>query len=303
MKQLKEEGFLFPVVERVRVDHTLDLQIRSDEIHIYYRGGRLLSIKKLPDESFACHFDKNYCVQGNMPKIPPKITKIEQTDQLVSVFPQLKQIMDFFFAEKANKSEREFQQLVVRENNYSTISNSTDYFIVDIEYANAELGARFDLIGIKWESIGAKRKATGVHSFPPKIVFFEMKYHTKAIDGKAGINKHIADVDKFLKDANAFRKLQEEVLKNFDQKRKLGLVHFGQGGNRHKIDKFANRPEIILLIANYDPASKKLERELSQTKQPQNADLRVAVANFMGYGLYDENIYAIDEFRKKFLDK
>ena len=35
-------GGLSWLTERVRQDHTLDLEIRADQIQVYYRGGRLM---------------------------------------------------------------------------------------------------------------------------------------------------------------------------------------------------------------------------------------------------------------------
>ena len=36
--------------------------------------------------------------------------------------------MDFYFSENS-KPEREFQQLIARENNFSTIANQSEYFV------------------------------------------------------------------------------------------------------------------------------------------------------------------------------
>ena len=69
--------------------------------------------------------------------------------------------MDEYFALKG-KAKREFQQLIVRENNYSSISNETEYFITDIEVTEPG-AARFDMMAICWPASqrknGSKCKA------------------------------------------------------------------------------------------------------------------------------------------------
>ncbi len=87
-------------------------------------------------------------------------------------FPEAKQVMDIYFSNHMHE-EREFQQLAVRENNYSSIANGTDYFIIDIEYDNHK-NARFDLIAAEWPSKGSIRKLQ--KGFKPNLLIIEMKY-------------------------------------------------------------------------------------------------------------------------------
>jgi len=87
--------------------------------------------------------------------------------------------MDFYFT-KHMKEEREYQHLWVRENNYSSIANSTDYFIADIEYDNHK-NARFDIVAIEWLSDASIRKLKNGHN--PKLVVIEMKYGDGAFRG------------------------------------------------------------------------------------------------------------------------
>ncbi len=94
--------------------------------------------------------------------------------------------------------------------------------------------------------------------------------------------------------------LKKEMLENFSQKRKFGLIQFGKGGNLNQIEQLAEKPEVVMLFANYDPESSKLRKVLKDVRKLENADLRIAVATFLGYGLFKENIYELEEFKKKF---
>jgi len=102
-------------------------------------------------------------------------------------FPKMKQRWILF--SKHRKEEREYQQLVVRENNYSSISNGTDYFIIDIEYDN-HAHARFDLVAVEWPSKASHRNWLRIQA---KLVVIEMKYGDGALTGTAGMKKHLSD--------------------------------------------------------------------------------------------------------------
>ncbi|MGD0998948.1 MAG: hypothetical protein ABR941_11615, partial [Thermoleophilia bacterium] len=55
-------GVLQPVLERLRRDDTLSLEIRNGYIDIYYRGGRLLNLRaNAKANKFSTAFDGRYC--------------------------------------------------------------------------------------------------------------------------------------------------------------------------------------------------------------------------------------------------
>lgn len=301
MDALNPGGILHCILQRTLDDTTLDFQIRSNEVHIYYRGGKILGLKKSRD-AFSCHFDRKYIKDQNTEvKFPPKIESKEHALEVVRALPELKQVMDFFFARHKDASEREFQQLIVRENNYSLLSNSTDYFIVDIEYATK--GARFDLLAIRWESSGSLRKKAGVIKVPPRLALCELKYYTKALEGKSGLVDHVKAISKFFSDKSNIESLKEEVINIFRQKRDLKLVKFGAGGNKNTIDKLDDTVELILMLSNYDPECTNLLKALDEIETialPEGLELKFATANYLGYGLYKECIYDIDTFRATF---
>lgn len=76
---------------------------------------------------------------------------------------------------------------MLRENNNSSISNDTDYYIASNESSNTDNGSRFDLIGIKWASTGPARRN---NLKDISLVLMEMKYGDGAHAGSAGIIKH-----------------------------------------------------------------------------------------------------------------
>ena len=151
-------GPLHELLTYVQNDDTLDLEFRGEyTANIYYRGGSLFRIDRSAT-GYTLTFDTKYCTACD--------EGMEKTPSLraaVGLIPLYKHAMDVWFA-KNRKYEREFQQVVVRENNrHGAISHATDYYIVDIEYAyndnvsDKKTQARFDMIAVKWLSKSNER--------------------------------------------------------------------------------------------------------------------------------------------------
>lgn len=111
------------------------LAIRENAINIYYRGGNLVRLVGQTSGRYKADFDAKYNLAGQaLPVLPTNIQSQDESAQWMTAFPILKQVMDEYFSVHS-KPEREFQQLLARENNHSTISNESEYFIADIEFA------------------------------------------------------------------------------------------------------------------------------------------------------------------------
>lgn len=285
MRHINEEmmdaflkGDLNPLLVAVQNDDTLDLELRGDSVNIYYRGGRLFHIEgknSKVSSSYEIFFDTNYCKCGGK-ALKGKLTCNEAVEEL----PYYKQAMDLWF-HKNPKYEREFQQLIARENNsHGKISNATDYFIADIEYVDES--SRFDMVALKWKSKGAERK----NNTKPSLALIEVKYGDGALDGKAGIKKHLEDFKIFLRDKDKVKALCNDMSEVFKQKCQLGLVDHLKD-HQHDVKISPENPEVIFILANHDPDSNILDGILSQIN-PLDYDfpIKIAKSSNMGYGLY-----------------
>lgn len=293
-----QQGLLHPILERVKQDHTLMLAIRDNYINIYYRGGNLLKLTEQEKGSYSAFFDPEYNKSGySVPVLPEVIGNPRDTKVWVDALPHLKQVMDLYFS-KNNKPEREFQQLVARENNYSTISKESEYFITDIEFADREIGARFDMLAIRWL---ANERKNGSNC---QAVLIEMKYADNALDGSAGLLKHLQDIDSLVSNKGSYKSLLETMESQFNQLDKFGLLNFNRSSNGTKVKlDVEDNPEVIFLLANHNPRSKKLRDILDDPKfieygQSGKFDLRFFVSSFSGYGLHKDNMASLDEFRQ-----
>ena len=286
-----ENGILAPLTNEVRLDHTLCLELRGSYVNVYYRGGNLMKVEEKPDNVYSVAFDEKYFKEADDRVDLPgyEIYKGDDIIEWLRVLPRLKRAMDHYFVEN-KKSEREFQQLIVRENNFGSVTRSTDYYICDVEY-QSECG-RFDMIAVHWPSNRHVRKKPDDR----RLVLAEMKYGDGALCGESGLHKHIKNVNEYLGNSDSMRDLKDDMVRVFNQKRKLRLIDCGKD-----LEDFSDAPPIfLLLLANHDPDTSMLDKVLGNLPACPNIDLRIATASFFGYGLYDQGVYEAEEFRKCF---
>ena len=298
----KSEGKLYPILERVKKDHNLMLAIRDGYINIYYRGGNILKVTEC-DDFYQTFFDVKYAKSGQCVANPEEEIK-DQADakKMVACLSDRKTVMDEYFAGGSKTTEREFQQLVARENNNSSISNETEYFVSDIEVTVPHL-ARFDIVAIRW--LASERKNGGKGQ--PALI--EMKYGDVALEGKAGLLKHLKDMEKLVKDKPKYINLLQTMQSQFNQLDKLELLDFKHARNLkivlfdEKKPAVLKKPELIFILANHNPRSPKLWKilmrsELDDYEHSELFDLKFYVNSFAGYGLHADCMYSLTEIRK-----
>jgi hypothetical protein len=292
------DGALAPLLKRVKNDTTLDMEIRQEYINIYYRGGNVLRVSKDSKRpGYSAFFDLKYgpAIKSMLPD--EHISSADDAERWLGQIPLMKDAMDLWFGDNP-KAERASQQMVVYENNVSPWAGGTDYFIVDIEYDN-HIGARFDLIALRWDSDATARKLQG--QYLPKLTAIEMKTGDGALSGDSGLLEHYRQWEGFFADGSQLDAFKLEMLGIFEQKRKLGLIP-ALKNNPNRVLGVAPDVDVIFLIANHDPASGKLIAAVDEIREKQNTkpppfNIRFAAASFMGFGLYSpQNILSLDDF-------
>lgn len=266
-----KDGCLSGLREMVVSDPSLCLELRGSAVHVYYRGGRLIAVERKRDASYS--LDSDYSKGDETPN---------DICAWLEAVPRLKHTIDLHLGTQA-KDEREFQQVVLRENNLGRIAQSTDYYVCDIEYAASGYG-RFDLVAVRWPTT-ERRQAKG-----RQLVFIEMKYGDSALGGTSGIGSHIEAVNRFLLDAGRVASFKDDMKKVFNQKRCLGLMKCDKD-----LESFSDEPLFLLVFANHQPRSSTLANELRRLPDNSVVELGVATASFMGYGLYDQAILTLEQ--------
>ena len=273
-------GLLSPLLNRVHLDRTLDLQIRDDYLNLYYRGGNLLRLTR-NKEQYTAAFDIKYAKGVDLQIPTDAIVTAADVTEWLDAMPRLKLTMDLYMG-RHPKEEREIQQLIARDNNVGGVSRSTDVYVCDIEYANRH--GRFDIVGVHWPSTPSDRKKSDGR----RLILGEVKQGDNALAGKAGLHDHVRGVDGFLSDPSHVVGLKAEMITVFNQK---GLMNCGRD-----LGSFSDEPPLLLLIlVNHDPDKTRLREELSSLPEAHHCEVRIATSSLMGYGLYDPHFLTVDE--------
>ena len=305
----KKEGILVPILEAVKNDNNLILEIRNNYIYIYYRGGVLLKIEQKSNKN-NYEIEKD-TILGYMKKTT-KFNEVPKQEKLFNYLPKkyiistkkdAKDWADNFFAiksimdnklSKKNNLEREFQQLVVRENNILGKAKDTDYYIIDIEYKYKKM--KPDLVAVRWDSANPQNNW--------RLSLIEMKYGYSSISGKSGLLKHILDADDFLSDLERTRIFKNEMLGIFKQKVDLGLMDFGNDIKKiakiiETMDFNKYKVEYIFLLAGYKQKSQELKNAIIDIPKIKNVEIKFAAASFMGYALYSSSMLNLEQIKEK----
>ena len=297
-----QNGCLNCFLRAVKADDTLCMEIREDYVNIYYRGGSLYRIRNMGNHTYSIDFDMNYLRHDYslLSHFDTALFHQLQNNQgpyeeYVRLIPAIKTEMDLWFGEHP-KYEREYQQLVLRENSYSEgVAKDSDYFILDIEYTDANSKGRFDMLAVKWLSTSSQRR----NAQNASLALIEMKYADGAHGGSSGIAKHFKDIESFLSSPERIEALINEAENIFNQKLELGLIKGIKPQSIH-FNHSTDSLEFIILAANHKPASTVFHRELRSAYQMTNlsalAEIKIATASNMGYGLYADHMVDLEKY-------
>jgi len=154
------------------------------------------------------------------------------------------------------------------------------------------------MLAIKWLANDRKNGSNC------KVALIEIKYGDGALEGDAGIMKHIKDMAALIADEKRYLELLNTMETKFDQLDQLGLLRFNHCANDTKVKLDVQAPpEVIFILANHNPRSTKLKRLLLDSDAvdkclSENFELRFFVSSFAGYGLHSKCLLSLDEFRK-----
>lgn len=197
------EGCLKGLLEEVKNDNTLIMELRGTSVIIYYRGGALFTTTSTQSGGYTISYNPAY---WRIKKKYEGLVENPSVEECIKNIALYKHQMDYHRGNADRELEKQGQQRLILENNVfggkndADLSDRTqistgDYFIIDMEYAyrNNGIDARFDAVGLKWPSLGAARKKRRNLG----ISFMELKYNDNAMGGASGIVKHVSDFIKF----------------------------------------------------------------------------------------------------------
>lgn len=156
-----KSGFLSALMDQVHRDRDLDLEIRDNYLNIYFKGNSLLKLDEVRSGQYRVD-------------IHPKLSGNAQFQDLVdeasvqAFLAQIPRIKENIIRYGKSSLEIEYEQMIIRANNYEPRNNS-EYFIVDRQVVAGKAG-RFDLTGFYWPRAG--RRSNQV----VPVCLFEVKF-------------------------------------------------------------------------------------------------------------------------------
>lgn len=94
-------GKLFPLLDLVRKDHTLCMELRGEYVEIYYRGGLLYKIDDNEYGNYKIYYNENYKILNKQNK-NYKLKEVNSVSDAVKEVPIHKQDMDIYFLKIIN---------------------------------------------------------------------------------------------------------------------------------------------------------------------------------------------------------
>ncbi len=282
---LHENDSLYLPWQIILSDDTLCPALRKERIDIYYRGFKAFSLTD--GGIFRNHdaFENDLYVFD----VPEEISE----EQFLQYLPYMKQNIDLWMG-SGNKGlyEREYAQLIMRENNSKTADSLSDYFIIDMEHQYEKGGFASDLIGI----IAEHGKCTAPVC---RMSIIAVKYMNRSLTGPAGIYSQIADYVRLISDSEMLGEVRRDINEMIYQSKMLGLLP-GHRNKYNRIDLSDERPELLLALISVNKSNgirKKEDDEENLRLILENAineygdildDVYVAKAAETGFALYND---------------
>ena len=266
-----QTGFLSGITEKVRADKDLDLQIRENYLNIYFKGHALLKLSERLGGGYRVEIHEKFL--GGRPI--DDLVDEETTEVFLSRIPYLKERI----IQHGTGLETEYEQLIIRANNWERRNNS-EYFIIDRQYAVNRL--RFDLTGFFWDS----KKPNKGDTVP--LCLMEVKF---------GLNQDIQNLHEQLGDyynamKTRFAAIAEEAEILFKQKLKLGLIDQSEGRliamETLEISRNIEKCQFLIVLVDYNPRSTLFKKAVSELEKLKFSDqIRVFTG---GFAMWQQNL-------------
>ena len=331
-------GILQPLKERVIKDQSLCLEFRkSKQISIYYRGGLMFNLTRNTRGGiyFRVKFCKRYFESSPYKFVHPsksdivyfydssfncilysscqfclstKIVSESDIKDWIRIFPILKQTMDIHLVnriitkaplEKLWEQElHEIQQIMIRENNSELHDHCTDFIICDQDFRfKSPKKPEFNLVAAQLPPT----HNSNLDDIKRRLVIIELVSEDTLVNNIDNLETRLDDKLNYLNKSNNLIELKKQMLRNFNQKRRLKIVN-----DIHKLDLFSNqKPMLIFAPIHLNPKSNKLQNTLKNLiikgySKNSTVEIFVAKSRLLGYRLFNNSILTIQDALKYF---
>ena len=265
-------GFLAPILDYVRGDRDIILEIRLNAINLYFKGNSLLKLSQIRDGTYKATIHPTLSGGVHIPD------PIRQSPEVASIAAILPKVREAILNLRGSGSEIEYEQMIIRANNRES-RLATDFLMVDRQICMPGEEGRFDLTGL----------------YLPRRVWHRTKTAALAlIETKFGLNPDIAEIHDQLSGyyralANHLSDVAETTQMILRQKVKLGLISHGEDRLRAyqdlKVSANISDVRFVIALVDYAPESKLLN-EAAINALPFRDQIDIF---HLGFGLWQSN--------------
>jgi hypothetical protein len=201
-----EDGKLGGLIEMVKKDDELVLQIREDYFNVYYKGGNMLKVSSENSFQFdynyyKCEIDLDTQEQRNkrIDKRRSVLESLKKTRDYKTFIAEMKKLMDEYWIWLYNEKHRSLHEKDTQHALCISNTESTDYTIIDLEF---QVSTRNNCIyhyepssiprhpGVDVYEKSPRFDIIAVRNIDHRLCVIELKNGLDALTGKSGIGDH-----------------------------------------------------------------------------------------------------------------
>ena len=201
-----KEGKLGGLIEMVKNDDELVLQIREDYFNVYYKGGNMLKVSsensfQFDYNYFKCEISLDTQEQRNkrIDKRRSVLESLKKTRDYKTFIAEMKKLMDEYWIWLYNEKHRSLHEKDTQHALCISNTESTDYTIIDLEF---QVSTRKDCIyhyepssiprhpGVDVYEKSPRFDIIAVRNIDHRLCVIELKNGLDALTGKSGIGDH-----------------------------------------------------------------------------------------------------------------
>ena len=201
-----KDGKLGGLIEMVKKDDELVLQIREDYFNVYYKGGNMLKVSSENSFQFdynyyKCEIDLDTQEQRNkrIDKRRSVLESLKKTRDYKTFIDEMKKLMDKYWIWLYNEKHRSLHEKDTQHALCISNTESTDYTIIDLEFQvstrkdctyHYELSSLPRHPGIYVCEKSPRFDIIAVRNSDHRLCVIELKNGLDALVGKSGIGDH-----------------------------------------------------------------------------------------------------------------
>ena len=240
-KTFEEGGNLKGLIDEVRNDVDLVIQIRGDYFNVYYKGGNLLKVKSENSFEFDSNYykgqpgleDKDKDIQKRKDKRKNLLKDLKKKGDWQAFIKEMKKLMDDYWEwlENREKDKRNLDEKNTQHQLCISNTEKSEYTIIDLEFqisTRDECQYRYikpnkpDGRYVNEEKKSPRFDIIAVRNKDHQLCVIELKKGTKSLYGDSGIGDHADSFEGTIgRNHKAFIKELKGVV---EDKKKLGLL-------------------------------------------------------------------------------